>query len=496
VRVRRVIVCLLLLPVPARAYDFDLYAETVGQGYQLRAADDALVNRRRLTQSLGLDMYNLGPKDVVGRPLDRNQFFVSVALRFDAELSDFGDLKQLPGHTAQREIDPTRLDLIYAYLGGRNLFGVLDFRLGRQIFVDLFDYQSIDGLWLQAKTPLHLAVEAWGGLNVDGAAVFDSPVYRTDGVALGGNPQGSLGARQEDALQPTFGVALATLGLRDVTARLSYDRTVSFTGSARQPGEPASGVIDEKVAITARGRLWGGRLVPWFGLRYNVLAGLVDEVHAGLRLMLGRHALQAEYVYSAPTFDGDSIWNVFGAQAFNDARLTYDLALGRLRAFARAFVRLFDNQSLSQENGRVGAPDSLGLGLAAGGTLGARCDWRRGYLRVDGYYEDGYGGTKGGVDLAGRVLLFGEWVTGLVGEGRLSFVHFRDDARAIDHADSFGVQAGLRYSFLRGLTVHLAVEENVNRFYASQFRALALVDLSFWIGPRGGGFPRTRPGLF
>jgi hypothetical protein len=285
-----------------------------------------------------------------------------------------------------------------------------------------------------------------------------------------------------------------------VSARLSYDRTLSFTGSPRQPGEPTSGVVDEKVALTARGRLWGGRLVPWFGLRYNVLAGLLDEVHAGLRLMLGRHALQAEYVYSAPTFDGDSIWNVFGALAFNDARLSYDLTLGRLRAYARAFVRLFDNDNLPDADpvtrNLVAPPASLALGLAAGGTAGARLDWRRGYLRVDGYYENGYGGIKAGADLAGRVLFLGEWVTGLVGEGRVSFVHFQDDARTIDHADSFGLQAGLRYTFLRGLTVHLAVEENVNRFYASQFRALALLDLSFWIGPRGQGFPRMRPGLF
>jgi hypothetical protein len=234
--------------------------------------------------------------------------------------------------------------------------------------------------------------------------------------------------------------------------------------------------------------------VPWLGLRYNLLAGLIDEVQAGLRLMLGRHALQAEYVYSAPTFDGDSIWNVFGALAFNDARLGYDLTLGRVRAYARAFLRLFDNDNLS--TGPVAPPEGLALGLAAGGTVGARLDWRRGYLRADGYYEDGYGGTKGGIDLAGRVLFLGEWVTGLVGEGRLSYMHFRDDSRTIDHADSFGLQAGLRYTFVGGLTVHLAVEENVNRFYASQFRALALVDLSFLIGPRGQGLMRTRPGLF
>jgi hypothetical protein len=326
----------LVVARPARAYDFEISAQTIGQGYQLRAADDTLVNRRRLTQYLGLDVYNVGPRDLIGRPLDRNQFYLTVWMRFDAELGDYNSQKPLSGVTGLRELDASRLELLYAFIGGRNLFGFVDFQLGRQLLVDLFDYQSFDGLHVEVKTPVHLAVEAWGGLNVTGAAPFDSPVYRVDGVALGGNPFGSLPARQQEALEPTFGVAARTLGLRDVMARVSYLRTISFTGAQRQAGEPSSGVIDEKAALTARARLWQGRIVPWVGLRYNVLAGLVDEIQAGGRLTLGRHALQAEYVYSAPTFDGDSIWNVFGSQAFNDVRLTYDLALGHLRGYARA----------------------------------------------------------------------------------------------------------------------------------------------------------------
>jgi hypothetical protein len=489
-----VLVMVVLDAGSARAYDFEISAQTIGQAYQLRAADDTLVNRRRLTQYLGLDIYNVGPRDLMGRPLNRNQFYLMVSLRFDAELGDFDTYPDLPDHTGLRELNASKLDLLYAYLGGRNVFGFIEFELGRQLLVDLFDYQAFDGLHVELKTPYHVAFEAWGGLNVNGAVPFDSPVFRVDGTALGGNPFGSLPARQEEALEPTFGVAARTYGLRDLTARISYLRTMSFTGDPRPPGEPSSGVIDEKVALTARGRLWQGKIVPWVGLRYNILAGLVDEIQAGARLMLGRHALQAEYVYSWPTFDGDSIWNVFASQAFNDARLTYDIALGRLHGFARAFVRLFDNETTS--NGANPAAANLSTPLAGGGDVGARVDLPRGYARLDVYYEDGYGGLKTGVDLGGRLLLLGGWDTGLVAEGRASYIHFRDDSRTIDHADSLGLQAGLRYSFTRGLTLHVAVEENVNRFYSSQFRALALLDISFWLGPRGTGFTRQQPGLF
>jgi hypothetical protein len=479
----------------ARAVDFSIWAETIGQGYQLRSADDAIVNRRRITQSLGLEVWNLGPRDQVGRAVPRNQFYISTNLRFDAEMGNFADIDRLSGHTPLRDPYQTRLELLWAHLGGSDLFGFLDFKLGRQVHFDLFDFRAFDGLWVAGKTPFHVAVEAWGGLRVAGAAPFDSPIYRADGVATGGNPFGSLGARQEEALEPTFGVALRTHGLRDWTARLSYERTMSPTGETRRPGEPAWGVNQEQLALSARARLVGGRLHPWIGVRYSVLHGLVDEIYAGARMQLARHALQAEYVYAQPTFDGDSIWNVFGAQAFNDVRLVYDVLVGRVRGYARTLVRLFGDEPTNAPL-RTAPPASLGTGISAGGALGARLDVQRGYLRLDGYFEDGYGGQRAGVDLAARMVIFGDFGKGLSAEGRISYAHFRDDLRPLDAADSLGLAAGLRYRVLRGLGVHLLVEENLNRLYASQFRLVALLDLSFWMGPRGGSWARQRPEFF
>jgi hypothetical protein len=477
--VRALAVVLLLLPSLARAYDFQIDAATIGQAYQLRAADDALVNRRRLTQYLGLHVFNLGPRDELGRPLPRNQFYLTAALRLDAELGDFPSLTELVGRTPERELFAEKLDLLYAFLGGNDLFGFLDFQLGRQILVDLYDWTSFDGLHLTARTPFAVAAEIWGGLATSGAAAFDSPVYRVDGSALGGNPLGSLGARQEDELRPTVGVAARTVGLRDVTARFSYERTMSPTGGPRQPGEPRWGVVDEKIGLTARGRLFQGQLVPWFAFRYNLLVGRLDEVYAGARAQHGRHGWSAEYVLAAPTFDGDSIWNVFASRAFDDVRVAYDVRLGRVQAYARAFCRLFF--------------DDGGTALSVGGSGGARLDLGRGWLRLDGYYEDGYGGRRAGVDASARARIWGDPVDGIFAEGRLSYSGFRDDVRPLDRADSFGLQAGLRYTPFPGLVLHGLVEENVNRLYASQLRLLALADLSFFVGPRPRAIRRSQP---
>jgi hypothetical protein len=484
------LVCLCLLASPARAYDFQIEAETIGQAYQLRAADDAVINRRRLTQYLGLHLFNLGPTDSLGRPLPRNQFYITVAMRFDREFADYTQPAELSGRTPQRELFNNRLEILYGYAGGRDLAGFLDFELGRQVMIDLFDYYAFDGLHILARTPFHVAAEAWGGLEVSGATVFDSPVFRVDGTALGQNPLGSPLARQEQAFLPTFGVALRSVGLRDVNARVSYMQTLSLTGDPRAPGEPKRGVIEEKVAVTASGRLFDGRLVPWAAFRYNLLVGELDEAQVGARAQWGRHGASVEYVLAAPTFDGDSIFNVFASERFDDVRAMYDVVLGRVRAYAQLFVRLFGNESTALGSA---PPSGLPSALAYGGSTGARVDLGRGYARVDGYYQDGYGGIVAGVDLSGRVRLFGDPVDGLFAEARISYAHFADDLRPLDHADSLGMQGGLRYTVTPGVTLHALVEENVNRLYPSQLRALALLDLGFWLAQKPRGITRPQP---
>src|SRR5262245_34318041 len=111
----------------AYGYDVELSAETIGQGYQLRSGDDTLVNRRRLTQYVGLNVYNLGPKDVTGRPLPNNQFYLSLSMRFEAELGDYADFDlMLSGRSPQREIFKNRLEVLYAFVGAQNLGGFVD----------------------------------------------------------------------------------------------------------------------------------------------------------------------------------------------------------------------------------------------------------------------------------------------------------------------------------------------------------------------------------
>ena len=104
--------------------------------------------------------------------------------------------------------------------------------------------------------------------------------------------------------------------------------------------------------------------------------------------MSARQWLTLEHAYLAPTFDGDSIWNVFATGAYRDLRAVYEVGLGRRGEGLRARVRAVLHR-------RRAAP--------AGGSMGATWRRGRGLLRADGYWDDGYGGRKVGVDASARL---------------------------------------------------------------------------------------------
>jgi hypothetical protein len=512
---------------PGRAATVETDVSVTGQAYELRTADPGnpvagLVDRRRLTTYLGLYISGLGEKDSDGLPALRNQVSVNLQLRFDADLGDYlcsigrttlgaalGCLDQGQGGVSTSpELGNYKPELLVAYVEGQRMGGYIDFRLGRQLQWELFDLRALDGLWLQARTPLYFAAEVFGGLSVSGALPIDSPLYVLDGTSR--NPSltpGPQPAQQSDALQPTVGFAVRSSELRDLQMRLSYRRTFSLTqdaaaagcellpsGGGPKPCAPELGTIEERLAYTVSGRLLSGRLQAWGGLRYDFVSGGFDDGHVGLRGVLGPlHALQAEYRYSAPTWDGDSIFNVFSAMPYHELKLGYDgklrkasgelLRLGDLALYARAFARLF--ATATAHGAPQGAGDST-LSPAFGGSIGARLSRRIGTLRLDAYGDGGYGGVRAGAELSGRLLLLRN-TFGL--EGRAMYLYWEDDQRESNRSHSGALQAGVRYAIVRGILLHVLAEDNINRFYSTQLRFLATLDLSYYLGAFGVGNP-------
>ncbi len=478
----------------ALAYDFDLNVRTLGQGYQVRrfagSGVTELLNRRRLTQLLDLRVYDLEPDswEQRGAPVDDGgdggHLSVELTMRFD---SDFGDfmLGRPRGLDEIRELQQNQVDVLAAAVVARNLGDRIDLRLGRQMVFDLGDFYAFDGAHAAVALAHRLSVEAFGGLQVRGDLPLGSPIYELDGTSSGSRDP-ATGPAQSSALLPTAGAAVGLDRGRGVAARVAYRRTWSETARP-QPGAPASGVNEEKVGLTAEAA-WRGTVFVAGALRYNLLLGVFDDQQAVLRARLGaRHAVQVEHVRLVPTFDGDSIWNVFAAGAFRDLRAGWDARVGAgVTTHVRGFHRAFAGAREDGDGGAWGA--NAGAALRRPGSI----------LRADLYLDEGHGqiareiGGKRGADVSGRLVL----APGrLELEGRLTGYSWRTGGRedgsgsggpggggqsgrpATRDGIVFGAQIGGRYQMTQGMHVHLLVEDNVGTYYRSQFRALAVVDV-------------------
>ena len=460
-------------PAGAWAYDVAIDVRTIGQGYQVRGfapnGGNELLTRRRLTEILNLNVSDIEPASWHGDDEDRNArnvVYVDASLRFD---TDFGGYTTgAPQGVDQiHELQQSQVDVLWAFVGARRLGGHVDVQLGRQLHFDLVDFYAFDGGDALVRLGRLVAAEAFGGTEVRGELPLSSPMYELDGTSAGSRDPATRPA-QDAALRPLAGAALVLGGDggSPVTARLAYRRMWAATAD-RAPGEPETGVDDEKLAATASAQ-WRRRVFLTAGVRYNLLLATMDDEQVALRVRATeRQWLGVEMAYLAPTFDGDSIWNVFAAGAYRDLRGSYELALcDGLKMYARGFARHFD--AVSDE------PQDTAR-WAGGGSAGLA--WRRahGVVRADGYFDGGFGGRKTGVDLSARWEVRPRAVEL---EGRLTGYEWRSDQQsATDKGVVFGAQAGGRYRLGEGVRLHLLVEDNVGTFYESQYRGLAIVEL-------------------
>lgn len=522
---------------PADAYEFDIRAFTLGQGYQLRlfrpVTGDDILNRRRFTQTLSLNIWNIGREPKLLRydtKLEEGpNVYVSGYMRIDHDFGEYvGDTIRIDSDVfdaadliPELQTANLALDVLWGYAGVRGLGGFVDIEVGRQLRVDTLDWWSFDGVTARAHTPWGFAVEGFGGLRVRDSSPLGSSVQEPDGTGGGecaeyveGDVPGSGSWRpidrdvpggdnpfesefdkcpQRDEIMPTFGGAIETDD-KPLKARIAYRRSVSRTPGIIGPVDrfdnpdrgvypnesvdaPGWGVNEERVSASVRytHQLSGGKgqLVPFGAARYSLLHGIPDEAHAGVRLRYGAHSVAPEYYYSFPTFDGDSIFNVFSIQPYHDGRLTYEIKprpFG-LSAYVRGWARRYTSEEADAD--AIAVKDKR---YAAGGQIGAR--WKSTpyrYLRLDLFHEDGYGGRRTGGYGFVRWRLDAEWDIAT----RLSVIDFDEDL--IDNLDgtSYGGQLGATYRVAPGIGLHFTVEENVNRFYDSQLRIIGILDLAF-----------------
>lgn len=473
-----VLVVGLVLPAHrAFAYDFGLTVRTVGQGYQERrygsSGASELLSRRRLTQYLNLSVFNIAPEGWRGRDGDRNSVSFELGMRFD---SDFGQflLDRPRGMDAIAELRQNQIDVLYGYLLARDVAGRFDLQLGRQLHYDLVDFYSFDGADLQLRAGRFLTAQAFGGTEVRGQMPLSASLYEIDGTSVGSRDPATR-PQQSEGLRPMVGGAIALDRASPVNARIAYRKVFSSTMDA-VPGDPDFGTNHESVSMTSDAR-WRDRLFVIGGARYNLLVAAWDDQQLAVRLRAGaRHLLSAEYSYLAPTFDGDSIWNVFGAGAYRDLRAAYDIDLSSVwRAHVRGFLRTFVDPPGTAAATRALGDAAEGGRQAYGGNAGVDGRGPRGRARLDVYAEDGTGGWKVGGDLVGRVAVRPNV---LDIEGRMTAYAWRADGVPEPRtAMMVGTGVGTLYRMSRNMRLHLLGENNTGTYYRAQVRALAILEV-------------------
>jgi hypothetical protein len=509
-------VVLALTARSADAYEFWLHSRTLGQAYQLRGyklvGPDLLLGRRRYTQTLALRITDIGELSRDRREARLPDRGLTIAwysyLRVDhdfgsysnAQLGDREALDVIP-ELGDSLID---LDLLYGYL---ELDGIADdsvtLRVGRTLVDDGWGTRGLDGATARVELPPPVAITAAAGFAVREASPLGTAAFELDGTTGAGCVEYVESANawrlidrqrpitetpfrsdfeycpERTQWQPTIAVGLATSRLRRFGAELGYRRTWSRTfGLIDAPdrlgdgvddrglypdGAPGRGINAEQLHARAHAALAAGPLAiePGAAARFSLVHGAIDRAELGVRIARGAHALEPGVAYFLPTFDADSIFNVFAIEPTVDARLGYRYAGGRWRATADAWARRFLD----------GAAAPLAGGLAGG--IERAFDPRLS-VRADALWDAGYGGRRigGGAEASWRAQR-SLWL-----RGRIAALAVAPDD---GHRRYVATSAVTSSSWRRGdaAAIHAVLEVERDGIQGFDARALGVLDLAF-----------------
>jgi hypothetical protein len=474
-------VCLCMTPVVADATEIRMGTRSIGEGYVVVAPgpEPRLLRRMRFVQYLNLGVHELLPPrdaDQWRRAPEDGQLEMIASMRLRHDFGEFTNDAGLDSGPVLRSIDGRQIDLLYGYLQGRKLGGFFDFRAGRQFESSGLDWYVFDGGWTRVTTPAHLAVEVFGGLQVNGAHVFGWPTMQLDGTS-GNEPADRAGS-------PMLGTAVSIVDIAWLNARVAYRRTFTPAGLNRNilesTGAPdgsvndgiIAGVDQELVSATMNLNLAKGVFTPFAAARVNIGTLRVDDLSAGFGVAVSEHhSIRAMYLRTIPSFDLDSIFNVFALQPFEDVRLSYQVRAGDWTLLGRGSARIF----------RDGPVDDLDISLGWGGALSALWQHKRFAVRTDAFVQGGQGGTRAGGSIDGQVRVLNDRI-GI--DLRSYLTRYADDQ--VPEREGYGLafQAGADFKLWDGVHLALLGEELLTPFVVHAFRGLAnlSVDWSFRAG--------------
>jgi hypothetical protein len=481
-----------LAPAAARAYETEVDATLDAQFYSLQSPyGSPLLQRRRYTQTLALNLYDLQTDRV---PLGPSLTFKS-RLRLDTDFGQRPEERNPDSTSYVPGLADAPLDIMYAYLEGqRYLNGYLGFRLGRQYVIDPLGFWSFDGADIMLTTPAYVAVEAYagfeqrGGLPMLGTARFEADgVSRGDRSGLGFGQSPSF--LQESKLAPAFGFAVESTGVHFLHSRFSYRKVINRDAVLVSPFLDNGGGLtfatgdrtsSERLGYSLRadksdlGAAMGSFVYDLYNQRLSQYNAALDW-YASDRVVFG-----TSLEYFLPTFDADSIFNWFAHSGTTSLTGRADIAFSRhVELAASGGVKVFATEGATATyvaNPNVNQTTLTNDYLA---SLGGRYRFWDGSVALNTMAEAGGAGHRYGGDVSGRKTFEGGYYDSLA---VLSLYDWDDALRSASSATSFSyvLGGGISPNFLLFSKGRFGVEweHTMNQLVGQRFRVLATLDFS------------------
>jgi hypothetical protein len=296
-------------------------------------------------------------------------------------------------------------------------------------------------------------------------------------------------------IAPAFGAAIDSAGVTWLHSRLTY-RRVYNTGSvgvtefanANVP-PPVPAYSDMRVstdrlgyAVEADFRKWGGVKA---GLSYDLYNVKFSQVYAAFDVFATKHlTLSVDYDYFAPTYDADSIWNVFASEPINDVSLRGSWVQGRLSASAGAHARIYtldtSNPSPGDSSPNLQQPNAgyfptNGHPFDEGGDLAGKYKWGSGNVGLRSAADFGDAGDRVGADITAQQVFESRYLT----QARVGVWNWDDKLRPEGSTTNVGYMLGAGYRFAPRCQTMFEFQHDINRLVGSRLRALLTLSLAF-----------------
>lgn len=386
------------------------------------AAWSAEIHGRSSTQLLWFNDF------INGRQVELAQYLRLSVTRIDMD-DKFAVYGYGRGTQSLSNSDGLNGRLYYLYGDYRDLYGMLDIRLGRQ-FVNLSAGSAIiDGLQLDLKNVGPVAFSVLGGRDV---------VFGLDG---------ELGHEGDYAM----GLAVYLSGLRKTDLDVSWFRRWDA-------GDVSRDVVGAsfKQYLLDSFKLYGNT-------RYDLTSEVFSEVLAGVKYFpVADLILTGEWFQSYPTFDTTSIYSVFAVNRYQEGVVRADYTINENIAVNAGYSR--------QDYGEDGTADvyEAGCTLRPINTLTIGLAYGR---------HEGYGGHLDG----GTFDVTWDATKELMLAGGLTVDAYNRDFFPTVSGDEIAQKywLGAKYRMGRNMAASLRIEDDVNVTYNSNVQGRFVFDYSF-----------------